>query len=462
MTPALETSGPPRLRPYQREAAGAILRAALRREGGPVSVQIARQGGKNELSAQVEVQLLTRSAHVARSIVKCAPTFRPQALISLERARRRFRDSGLGPWTSVEGGNTLRLGLARVVFLSAAPESKVVGHTADLLLEVDEAQDVEEEKFEKEFRPMAASTGAPSVFYGTPWDDFCLLERAKQHCLELERRDGVRRHFEFDWQVVGSYNPAYADFAREQMAYLGAAHPLFLTQYCLQPLPGAGRLLSATQLSLLRGSHAWLDAPLPGDVYVAGLDLGGEAAPDSPAGSRHDSTALTLARLLPAGSGVPFVQSQLEVVRVYTWTGEAHASLHGALASLLGQTWRVSKVVVDATGLGEPVAAYLKAALGSRVEARKLSAQAKSALGFELLAAVNGGRLRLPGSGPPELAELHRQLSLCRAVYRANKTMNFYVDERDGHDDAVVSLALAVAAAADAGPRRAVGRAAED
>jgi hypothetical protein len=36
--------------------------------------------------------------------------------------------------------------------------------------------------------------------------------------------------------------------------------------------------------------------------------------------------------------------------------------------------------------------------------------------------------------------------------------MRFYVDERDGHDDYVVSLALTVAAAPEAGPRPARGR----
>ena len=79
-----------------------------------------------------------------------------------------------------EGGNSVRLGRARQLFLSAEPSSNVVGHTADLLLEMDEAQDVDAEKFDKELRPMAASTGATTVFYGTAWDDASLLERARQ------------------------------------------------------------------------------------------------------------------------------------------------------------------------------------------------------------------------------------------------------------------------------------------
>jgi hypothetical protein len=49
----------------------------------------------------------------------------------------------------------------------------------------------------------------------------------------------------------------------------------------------------------------------------------------------------------------------------------------------------------------------------------------------------------------------------CRAVYRPNQTLSFFVDERDGHDDYVISVALTVEAASDAAPRRARGRTAD-
>jgi hypothetical protein len=49
-------------------------------------------------------------------------------------------------------------------FLSAAPSSNIVGATVSLLLECDEAQDVEIAKWDKEIAPMAASTNATRVF----------------------------------------------------------------------------------------------------------------------------------------------------------------------------------------------------------------------------------------------------------------------------------------------------------
>jgi len=55
------------------------------------------------------------------------------------------------------------------------------------------------------------------------------------------------------------------------------------------------------------------------------------------------------------------------------------------------------------------------------------------------------------------LDEWAAELERCRAVYRPNRTLNFYVAEREGHDDYVISLALVVAAAAAGAPRRARG-----
>ena len=443
------------LRPYQVEIAGAIIDSVLRRRGDSLSVEIARQGGKNELSARVEGFLLATHQDRDVTAVKAAPTLRPQALISFRRLWARLRDAGLDEVAVKEGGTTIRLGRARQVFLSAEPASNVVGHTADLLLEVDEAQDVDVDKFDKEFRPMAASTGATTVFYGTAWDDASLLERAKQAHLELERRDGLRRHFEYDWRAVAACNAAYGRFVTAERERLGEGHPLFVSQYCLQTLPGRGRLLGPNQLALLRGAHPRLEAPVPGETYVAGLDIAGEATGDSQAA--HDATVLTIARVAPAPEG-PFKEPAVEVVRHDAWTGVAHTALHRALVARL-QEWRVQRVVVDATGIGEPVASFLASALGpSRVEALKLTGEAKSRLGYELLAAANAGRLRLYATaGSGQGAECWRQLERCRAVYRPNRTLNFYVAEREGHDDYVISLALVVAAAAAGAPRRARG-----
>src|SRR3972149_4638240 len=90
-------SGPwkQRLRPYQVEAGRAILDSVLRRRGLSFSVEVARQGGKNELSAQLEALLLTLNFARDVDAVKCAPTFEPQGRISLRRLWSRLMEARL-------------------------------------------------------------------------------------------------------------------------------------------------------------------------------------------------------------------------------------------------------------------------------------------------------------------------------------------------------------------------------
>ncbi|MEK7777833.1 MAG: hypothetical protein AAB303_04335, partial [Chloroflexota bacterium] len=66
------------LRPYQVEVGRAVLRSVLERRGLTFTVEVARQGGKNELSAQLEVLLLTLFMAHGGNLVKAAPTYVPQ------------------------------------------------------------------------------------------------------------------------------------------------------------------------------------------------------------------------------------------------------------------------------------------------------------------------------------------------------------------------------------------------
>ncbi|MFI5269822.1 MAG: hypothetical protein ACHQ7M_20790, partial [Chloroflexota bacterium] len=62
------------LRPYQLLAARAIVRSVLQGEGRTFTVMMARQMGKNELSAHVEAYLLFVHRVAGGTVVKAAPT----------------------------------------------------------------------------------------------------------------------------------------------------------------------------------------------------------------------------------------------------------------------------------------------------------------------------------------------------------------------------------------------------
>ena len=127
--------------------------------------------------------------------------------------------------------------------------------------------------------------------------------------------------------------------------------------------------------------------------------------------------------------------------------GEPHEALLPRLIDLLRERLarRARRGRCDAASARRSRACS-RAALGeSRVDAREVHAESKSQLGFGLIAAVNGGRLKVyRGDGSPEHREFWRQCERARVAYRANRTMNFFVDPADGHDDYLVSAALLV------------------
>ncbi|MBI2850268.1 MAG: hypothetical protein HYX80_04395 [Chloroflexi bacterium] len=449
------------LRHYQLEAGRAVLESVIGGKGLTFCIEIARQGGKNELSARLELVLLTFSRTKPKNLIKCSPTFRPQTVISMSRLKDRLNDAGFEGIWSVEMGYVIRLGNARAIFLSADESANVVGHTAHLLLEVDEAQDVGKEKYTKEFKPMGATTNVTTVLYGTTWDDSTLLEETKQTGYELEKRDGIKRCFRYDWQEVAKYNPVYLAYANGERERLGENHPLFLTQYCLLPVRGGGGFLSAQQRAQLQDEHSRKRRPESGKVYVAGIDLAGEAEEEEGARlrenkPRRDATVVAIGEL-DFGAIALEKQPAVKIVEHYSWTGKKHTELYVQLVDIIKNIWRCRRVAVDATGVGQPVSSFLRQAVGSAVTPFTFTSQSKSELGFNLLAAVNSGRLKMyAGDGSAEYQEFWFEMEKARSHYRPSQTMNFYVDPAQGHDDFLMSLALLVEAVNQYQPR--VGR----
>jgi len=425
------------------------------------SVEIARQGGKNELSVHLEVLLLTMFMAAGGNAIKCSPTFKPQTIISISRLKERLNDFGFGGIWFTEAGYMVRLGNARQIFLSADESASVVGHTADILLEIDESQDVAKDKYTKEFRPMVSASNATTVHYGTTWDDATLLEEIKQTNLELEKKDGIKRHFRYDWQEVARYNPSYKSFIESERQRLGEDHPLFRTQYALLPIRGGGGFLTNQQIAQLKGEHSRLGQPEEGAVYVAGIDFAGESEQledDILTRSGRDATVITIAEVRYDGIDVLVKEPRVHVVEHYGWVGKKHSELYPQMVDILKNVWKCSRITADATGIGEPITSFLRKSLGSKVLPFKFTQKSKSEAGFDLLAAINSGRLKLyKQDGSEGYRELMFELEKAKSVYRPSQTLNFFVDSSDGHDDYLMSLALVVQAANKCVSRKARG-----
>jgi hypothetical protein len=168
------------LRPYQLEAANAVLESVLGDQGETFVWIFARQGGKDETLAALYQYLMVLFAHRDTSIVTASPTFRPQAQSSMHRLDQRLSRHLVLRRNWRRSGATFRIGSAQTRFISAQSHANVVGDTAGLLLVLNEAQDIAPSLYDKRLAPMAAANNATRLFSGTAWTNNTLLAREEQ------------------------------------------------------------------------------------------------------------------------------------------------------------------------------------------------------------------------------------------------------------------------------------------
>ncbi|MBC7233923.1 MAG: hypothetical protein H5T68_11865 [Chloroflexi bacterium] len=455
------------LRPYQLEAARAIVDSVIHRKGLTFAVVMSRQAGKNELSAQLEAYLMNLYQQVrGATLVKASPTYKPQTVNS----RMRLRDCLDNEWNRkmvhADEGYIVRLGRCRAFFFSAHPSANVVGATASVLLECDEAQDVDAEKWDKEFAPMGASTNVTTVFYGTMWTSRTLLSRVIRQLRAQEQMDGIRRVFFVPWQEVAKWLPAYGEYVRKEILRLGADHPIIKTQYELQEIDEAGRLFTAERMARMQGTHERLRQPRAGERYALLVDVAGSdewekspggtsVLPDAEARAaepRRDSTVVTVVRVdLSTAEDALVGFPTYEVVNRYWWTGRTQAEQYAALADLI-QVWEPLSVVVDATAIGAGLASFLVKRYGSYkddppglIVPFEFTRASKSDLGWDFLAVIETGRYKeYADDGEADTAQFWREVAECEyeVLPGPGKGMRWGVADATVHDDMVLSAAL--------------------
>jgi len=455
------------LRPYQLEPAHAILSSILQHRGLEFAIMMSRQAGKNELAAQLECYLLNLYQRQGGQIVKASPTFKPQTINSMLRLEEHLNNAwNRGLWRRREG-YIFQLHNARCLFFSAEPTASVVGGTASLLLECDEAQDVDPAKWQKDFDPMGASTNVTTAFFGTAWTADTMLATQIEHLQRLQQKDGIRRVFTYDADRVGHHVPAYARYVKRRVAKLGRGHPLIKTQYFLETIDAEAGMFPAQRQALMRGDHDRQHQPTAGHRYALLIDVAGE---DEQAGDpqdrmllqnpQRDATAATIV-------DVDYTYGQLPTYRVVDrklWLGVAHTALYHELLAL-ARHWHAVWIVVDATGVGAGLASFLCKALGDFRDRDQpglghgpvipvtFSRKIKSDLGWNFLGVVETGRYRdyVPDD-TRETRQFWHEVDVCQREVREgpNRSLKWGVWETIaydgliayGHDDLLISAAL--------------------
>ena len=453
-------------RPYQIEPARAIVRSVVENLGLTIIVEMSRQAGKNELQRQIEAYLLVLYKLCDREIVKVSPTYRPQTINSMRKLRLTLdRNSVTRAMWQKEYGFIYRIGHASIAFFSGQKEANVVGATASLLLEADEAQDILMSKWDKDFSPMAASTNATTLLMGTAWTDNTLLYREKLLALEAEKLDGIKRVFRYTADEVARVVPAYGEYVKKQIKKLGRQHPLIKTQYFLEEIGAEGGMFPPARRALMRGNHLAQDEPIAGKLYVATIDVAGEdedAAADgdilSVGQHKRDNTTVTMYEVDTSTIGEPMLEAPTyKAVHRWAWVGMKHPAVYGQIRAIL-ETWGIAYVVVDGTGVGEPLASFLRNVFGDRAIVFVFNRSTKSKLGYRYLGVVDSGRYKEfaeDGSNPQQEAlqsVFWKELDYCQyqIVPGPNKTMIWGVpdgqrDKTTGeyvHDDMITDAAL--------------------
>ncbi len=428
-----------KLRRYLVQVARAVLQSVIEEKGLSFVVIFPRQSGKNELQAQIEAYLLYLYAKAGAEIVKISPTWKPQSQNAMRRLERVLSRNSLtcGLWQS-EQGYIYRIGQARITFLSGSPTTNVVGATASTLLECDEAQSVLVDKWDRDISPMAASTNATRVFWGTAWTAHTLLGRERRLAETAQRQDGIQRLFLLTAEEVAKEVPRYWLHVQGELRKFGRRHPFVRTQYFSEEIDDQAGMFPPERQAAMRGSHPHQLQPTPGRIYAFLLDVGGEegvgnstpgrspvaptvieggatqielpfsefsvSGPPSPAGvpsPSHDATTLTIVEVDLAGLG-PGSASGLDetsgfpvyrVIERVQWMGTPHASLYGGLKALI-ETWQPRHVVVDATGVGAGLASFLEKAYPERLLRFLFSQSSKSKLGWDFISVVETGRFQ--------------------------------------------------------------------
>jgi hypothetical protein len=457
-----------------------VCESVLRGLGETFVVIFPRQSGKNELQAQIEVYLLALHSHTDIEMVKVSPTWRPQSLNAMRRLERVLKRNVFTKdnWVK-ESGYIYRVGSARIFFLSGSPEAHIVGATASHLLEVDEAQSVTIPKFDKDIAPMAASTNATRVFWGTAWTSKTLLARELHAAQQAERRDARqgrpvrRRAFVMTADQVAAEVPAYGRFVQEQVAKLGRSHPMVRTQYYSEEIDAESGMFPERRIVLMQGSHRRLSQPAvspagearqaAGALYAFLIDVAGEdeaVQDEAPllsvegdlANPRRDSTALTVVEVDLASLSDELVKAPTyRVVSRRAWVGVKHSGLYGILKAQV-EHWKARYLIIDATGVGAGLSSFLERALPGRVIPLVFNSATKSKLGWDFLAVIETGRFRDYAELDEQRSAFNLQLSNCQMEIAPGPERKMKWGVPDGrrdpltgelvHDDWVLSAAL--------------------
>jgi len=132
------------------------------------------------------------------------------------------------------------------------------------------------------------------------------------------------------------------------------------------------------------------------------------------------------------------------------WTGTKHTALHEQLVDLARNVWKLSALVVDATGVGAGLTSFLADQLGRGprrviVEPFVFTGKSKSDLGWAFVGLIDRGRIKEYANDGTDITRIYRH-QLAARTYEIlpgpGELLRWGVPVSRGHDDLLISAAL--------------------
>jgi hypothetical protein len=454
------------------------------RLGSTITGLWSRQSGKTSCVAELIVTLAVILPVLAKLLpqVECLQKFKdglkvgifapidPQAklsydkmrdLIAQERAKAVLADPGVNVSILVSRGDQLTFANGSVVVAkTASPDSSIEGISGLHIILIDEAQNVDPFKVDKEIEPMRAATNGIMVKIGTASvTRGGFREDIEANIAAFRAGLAPRNHFEFDYaQVIRvkmemykktgqKIHLAYSRYVEGKKKLMGGEKSVaFRMNFMLKWQESRMDAVSDRSLAAAKEVHRTLNVEYPradNTVRVAGIDV---------AKGTHDPTVVTINEFNPDDPILIDDPVTGDIIKLYHHTIIAIKEFEGNFEDLLqtgesGQytgiveflrRWDVIRVTTDATGMGDPVFQRFQV-LASDIdwEPYRYTMQTKSDLFKYYLQEFEGERVHVY-AGDMELPQ-------CEKFFREHKTLQkSVVGDAKQHIDYPNSAALAV------------------
>jgi len=424
-------------------------------DGGVMPIMLPRQVGKNEISAILQRRHLLRRQNSSNyeCWIRTAPTHKPQIVNSKKRLREvmKVNDKKVIQYPLFanrklvkEEGYIWRVGNAAVEFLSSGPHSNVVGGTANVCLDMDEAHKVSQPKFDEDFMPFTANTNAATILWGVGGNGLDTLQYYRDLNIDIGKEHlNIRIPCDY-WMSI---HEPYRKHVESRIRALGETHPIIRTQYFLESIAALGRFMDQRQLNnLFSGDHYRHNTPHHKSHYEMVIDIAAgneDFNPDDVLKGiedvKVDSTAIIIYEV--TNEIGPNGLFPVILIRNIIWlTGTSLQSDEQVIAENI-ELWKVGKVTIDAIGVGRQIAETMQAKYGKNdVIAYHATKESVAGDCYDLLARLNYSTIKMwNDDNSPEWKEFHNQAGWTQ--YAADKgKMKLIKPKADKHIDMIKAL----------------------